>query len=149
MYGGSKPMRVMVIVKGTQASESGAPPDEAILAEMGRFNEELVRAGVLLAGEGLQPSSRGVRVRYSGSEMTVIDGPFTEAKELVAGFWLWQVRSLDEAIAWARRCPNPMPGSEGEIEIRPVMEADDLGESLTPELRDQEARLRGQVAPAS
>jgi hypothetical protein len=149
VYGGSKPMRVMVIVKGTQASESGAPPDEAILAEMGRFNEELVRAGVLLAGEGLQPSSRGVRVRYSGSEMTVIDGPFTEAKELVAGFWLWQVRSLDEAIAWARRCPNPMPGSEGEIEIRPVMEADDLGESLTPELRDQEARLRGQVAPAS
>ncbi len=149
MYGGSKPMRVMVIVKGTQASESGAPPDEAILAEMGRFNEELVRAGVLLAGEGLQPSSRGVRVRYSGSERTVIDGPFTEAKELVAGFWLWQVRSLDEAIAWARRCPNPMPGSEGEIEIRPVMEADDLGESLTPELRDQEARLRGQVAPAS
>ena len=142
-------MRVMVIVKGTQASESGAPPDEAILAEMGRFNEELVRAGVLLAGEGLQPSSRGVRVRYSGSEMTVIDGPFTEAKELVAGFWLWQVRSLDGAIAWARRCPNPMPGSEGEIEIRPVMEADDLGESLTPELRDQEARLRGQVAPAS
>jgi hypothetical protein len=108
-----------------------------------------VRAGVLLAGEGLQPSSRGVRVRYSGSERTVIDGPFTEAKELVAGFWLWQVRSLDEAIAWARRCPNPMPGSEGEIEIRPVMEADDLGESLTPELRDQEARLRGQVAPAS
>lgn len=149
MYGGSKPMRVMVIVKGTQASESGAPPDEAILAEMGRFNEELVRAGVLLAGEGLQPSSRGVRVRYSGSERTVIDGPFTEAKELVAGFWLWQVRSLDEAIAWARRCPNPMPGSEGEIEIRPVMEADDLGESLTPELRDQEARLHGQVAPAS
>ena len=149
MYGGSKPMRVMVIVKGTQASESGAPPDEAILAEMGRFNEELVRAGVLLAGEGLQPSSRGVRVRYSGSERTVIDGPFTEAKELVAGFWLWEVRSLDEAIAWARRCPNPMPGSEGEIEIRPVMEADDLGESLTPELRDQEARLRGQVAPAS
>jgi hypothetical protein len=142
-------MRVMVIVKGTQASESGAPPDEAILAEMGRFNEELVRAGVLLAGEGLQPSSRGVRVRYSGSERTVIDGPFTEAKELVAGFWLWQVRSLDEAIAWARRCPNPMPGSEGEIEIRPVMEAGDLGESLTPELRDQEARLRGQVAPAS
>ena len=142
-------MRVMAIVKGTGASESGALPDEAILTEMGRFNEELVRAGVLLAGEGLQPSSRGVRVRYSGGERTVIDGPFTEAKELVAGFWLWQVRSLDEAIAWARRCPNPMPGSEGEIEIRPVMEADDLGESLTPELRDQEARLHGQVAPAS
>ena len=149
MYGGSKPMRVMVIVKGTQASESGAPPDEAILAEMGRFNEELVRAGVLLAGEGLQPSSRGVRVRYSGSERTVIDGPFTEAKELVAGFWLWQVRSLDEAIAWARRCPNPMPGSEGEIEIRPVMEADDFGDALTPELREGEERLRSQVAPAS
>jgi hypothetical protein len=142
-------MRVMVIVKGTQASESGAPPDEAILAEMGRFNEELVRAGVLLAGEGLQPSSRGVRVRYSGSEMTVIDGPFTEAKELVAGFWLWQVRSLDEAIAWARRCPNPMPGSDAEIEIRPVVEADGFGDALTPELREQEARLRSQVAPAS
>ena len=106
-------------------------------------------AGVLLAGEGLQPSSRGVRVRYSGSERTVIDGPFTEAKELVAGFWLWRVRSLDEAIAWARRCPNPMPGSEGEIEIRPVMEADDFGDALTPELRDREERLRSQVAPAS
>ena len=142
-------MRVMAIVKGTEASESGAPPDEAILAAMGRFNEELARAGVLLAGEGLQPSSRGVRVRYSGSERTVIDGPFTEAKELVAGFWLWQVRSLDEAIAWARRCPNPMPGSDGEIEIRPVMEADDFGDALTPELREGEERLRGQVAPAS
>jgi hypothetical protein len=142
-------MRVMAIVKGTAASESGALPDEAILAEMGRFNEELVKAGVLLAGEGLQPSSRGVRVRFSGAERTVIDGPFAEAKELVAGFWLWQVRSLDEAIAWARRCPNPMPGSEGEIEIRPVMEADDFGEALTPELREREERLRGQVAPAS
>ncbi|MGO9180765.1 MAG: YciI family protein [Candidatus Limnocylindrales bacterium] len=141
-------MRVMVIVKGTDGSEAGALPDEAVLTEMGRFNEELVKAGVLLAGEGLQPSSRGVRVRYSGSERTVIDGPFTEATELVAGFWLWQVRSLDEAIAWARRCPNPMPGSEGEIEIRPVMEADDFGENLTPELREQEDRLRGQIAPA-
>ncbi len=141
-------MRVMVIVKGTNGSEAGALPDEAVLTEMGRFNEELVKAGVLLAGEGLQPSSRGVRVRYSGSERTVIDGPFTEATELVAGFWLWQVRSLDEAIAWARRCPNPMPGSEGEIEIRPVMEADDFGENLTPELREQEDRLRGQIAPA-
>ncbi len=142
-------MRVMVIVKGTEASESGALPDEAILTEMGRFNEDLVKAGVLLAGEGLQPSSRGVRVRFSGAERTVIDGPFTEAKELVAGFWLWQVRSLDEAIAWARRCPNPMPGMEGEIEIRPVFEADDFGAALTPELREQEARLRAQVAPAS
>ena len=142
-------MRVMVIVMGTDASESGALPDEAILTEMGRFNEELARAGVLLAGEGLQPSSRGVRVRFSGSERTVIDGPFTEAKELVAGFWLWQVHSLEEAIAWARRCPNPMPGSEGVIEIRPVMEADDFGENLTPALREQEERLRGRVAPAS
>ena len=142
-------MRVMVIVKGTDASESGAPPDEATLAEMGRFNEELARAGILLAGEGLQPSSRGVRIRFSGTERTVIDGPFTEAKELVAGFWIWQVRSLDEAIAWARRCPNPMPGTEGEIEIRPVMEPDDFGENLTPELREQEERLRAQVAPAS
>ncbi len=141
-------MRVMVIVKGTEASESGALPDEAILTEMGRFNEELARAGVLLAGEGLQPSSRGVRVRYSGSERTVIDGPFTEAKELVAGFWLWQVRSLDEAIAWAKHCPNPMPGSEGVIEIRPVMEADDFGDALAPELRDQEARLPAQATPA-
>ena len=142
-------MRVMVIVKGTEASESGALPDEAILTEMGRFNEDLVKAGVLLAGEGLQPSSRGVRVRFRGAERTVIDGPFTEAKELVAGFWLWQVRSLDEAIAWARRCPNPMPGMEGEIEIRPVFEADDFGAALTPELREQEARLRAQVAPSS
>ena len=141
-------MRVMVIVKGTTASESGALPDEAILTEMGRFNEELATSGVLLAGEGLQPSSRGVRVRYSGSERTVIDGPFTEAKELVAGFWLWQVRSLDEAIAWARRCPNPMPGSEGEIEIRPVMEPDDFGENLTAELREREALLRAQATPA-
>ena len=142
-------MRVMVIVKGSAESESGALPDEAILAAMGRFNEELARAGVLLAGEGLQPSSRGVRVRFSGSERTVIDGPFTEAKELVAGFWLWQVRSLDEAIAWARRCPNPMPGGEGEIEIRPVMEADDFGDELTPELREREGRLRAQFAAAS
>lgn len=141
-------MRVMVIVKGTDASESGALPDEATLTEMGRFNEELTRAGVLLAGEGLQPSSRGVRVRFSGRERTVIDGPFTEAKELVAGFWLWQVRSLDEAIAWAKRCPNPMPGSEGEIEIRPVMEAGDFGENLTPELREREALLRAQATPA-
>jgi len=131
-------MRVMAIVKGTEASESGALPDEAILTEMGRFNEELVRAGVLLAGEGLQPSSRGVRVRYSGGERTVIDGPFTEAKELVAGFWLWQVRSLDEAIAWARRCPNPMPG-DSEIEIRQVIEMADWGE-LTPELQKMKDR---------
>ncbi len=142
-------MRVMVIVKATEASESGTLPDEAILTEMGAFNDALARAGVLLAGEGLQPSSKGVRVRYSGSERTVIDGPFAEAKELVAGFWLWQVRSLDEAIEWARRCPNPMPGMEAEVEIRPVFEPDDLGAGFTPELREQEARLRGPVAPAS
>jgi hypothetical protein len=141
-------MRVMVIVKASPESESGALPDERMLTEMGRFNEELVRAGVLLAGEGLRPSADGVRVRFSGAERTVVDGPFTEAKELVAGFWLWQVRSLDEAVEWARRCPNPMPNG-GELEIRPVMEPDDFGESLTPELREREARLRAQVRPAS
>jgi hypothetical protein len=134
-------MRVMVLVKASDDSESGALPDERLLAEMGRYNEELVRAGVLLAGEGLQPTSRGARVRFSGGTTTVIDGPFAETKELVAGFWLWQVTSLDEAIEWARRCPDPMPGG-GELEIRPVMEPDDFGESLTPELREQEARLR-------
>ena len=134
-------MRVMVIVKASAESEAGAPPDEAMLTEMGRFNADLARAGILLAGEGLQPSAHGVRVRFSGSERTVVDGPFAESKELVAGFWLWQVRSLDEAIGWARRCPNPMPGG-GELEIRPVMEPDDFGESLTPELREQEDRLR-------
>lgn len=134
-------MRVMVIVKASPESESGALPDERILTEMGRYNEELVKAGVLLAGEGLKPSADGIRVRFSGSERTVVDGPFTEAKELVAGFWLWQVRSLDEAVEWARRCPNPMPGG-GELEIRPVMEPDDFGENLTPELREREARLR-------
>ncbi len=137
-------MRVMVIVKASPESESGVLPDERILTEMGRFNEELARAGVLLAGEGLQPTSRGVRVRFAGDERTVVDGPFTETKELVAGFWLWQVRSLDEAIEWARRCPDPMPGG-GELEIRPVMEPDDFGESLTPELREREARLRAQA----
>ncbi len=137
-------MRVMVIVKASPESESGALPDERILTEMGRFNEELARAGVLLAGEGLQPTSRGVRVRFAGDDRTVVDGPFTETKELVAGFWLWQVRSLDEAIEWARRCPDPMPGG-GELEIRPVMEPDDFGESLTPELREREARLRAQA----
>ena len=142
-------MRVMVIVKATEASESGALPDERLLTEMGRFNEELVRAGVLLAGEGLQPSSNGVRVRFSGAERRVIDGPFAEAKELVAGFWLWQVRSIDEAVEWARRCPNPMPGMEAELEIRPVYEAGDFGAEFTPELRGQEARLGAQIGPAS
>ncbi|HYM83938.1 MAG TPA: YciI family protein [Candidatus Dormibacteraeota bacterium] len=141
-------MRVMVLVKSTEASESGALPDEALLTAMGAYNEELVRAGVLLAGEGLRPSSDGVRVRYSGSERTVVDGPFAETKELVAGFWLWQVRSLDEAIEWARRCPNPMP-TDGELEIRPVYEPEDFGESFTPEPREREAELRARPAAAS
>jgi hypothetical protein len=134
-------MRVMVIVKATKESESGVTPSGELLAAMGQYNEQLVKAGVLLAGEGLHPSSRGVRVRLSGDERTVVDGPFTETKELVAGFWLLQVRSMQEAIEWVRRCPNPMP-SESEIEIRPCFEPDDFGEALTPELRAQEERLR-------
>ena len=134
-------MRFMVIVKATKDSEAGVMPSQQRLAEMGRYNEELVKAGVLLAGEGLHPSSRGVRVRFSGKERTVIDGPFAETKELVAGFWLLQVRSKEEAIEWVRRCPNPFDG-ESEIEIRQVFEADDFGEALTPELRAQEERLR-------
>jgi hypothetical protein len=134
-------MRFMVMVKATKESEAGVMPSQQRLAEMGRYNEELVKAGVLLAGEGLHPSSRGVRVRFSGKERTVIDGPFAETKELVAGFWLLQVRSKEEAIEWVRRCPNPFEG-ESEIEIREVFEADDFGEALTPELRAQEERLR-------
>jgi hypothetical protein len=142
-------MRVMVIVKASEASEAGTMPDTERLAAMGAFNEELVKAGVMLAGEGLHPSSRGVRVRYSGPQRTVVDGPFAETRELVAGFWLWQVRSMDEAIEWARRCPNPHPG-DSEIEIRPVFEADDFGPALTPELRAQEDRLRaGAQAPTT
>lgn len=141
-------MRVMVIVKATPDSEAGTLPSTELLAAMGRYNEELVRAGVLLAGEGLKSSSAGVRVVFSGSDRTIVDGPFTETKELVAGFWLWQVRSLDEAIEWARRCPSPMPGG-GELEIRPVMEADDFGDDLTPELREAEERLRAESAGAS
>ena len=134
-------MRFMVMVKATKDSEAGVMPSQQRLAEMGRYNEELVKAGVLLAGEGLHPSSRGVRVRFSGKERTVIDGPFAETKELVAGFWLLQVRSKEEVIEWVRRCPNPFDG-ESEIEIRQVFEADDFGEALTPELRAQEERLR-------
>ena len=141
-------MRVLVIVKASPESEAGGPPDEQMLTEMGRFNEELVRAGVMLAAEGLKPSSDGVRVRFSGTERTVVDGPFTETKELVAGFWLWQVRSMAEAVEWARRCPNPMPGG-GELEIRPVWEDDELAEVMTPELREQEARLRAATGQAS
>jgi len=138
-------MRVMVMVKASRSSEAGAMPDEQMLAAMGRFNEELVKAGVMLAGEGLHPSSKGVRVRFAGDKRTVSDGPFAETKELVAGFWLWQVRSMEEAIEWARRCPNPMP-EESDIEIRPVFEAEDFGAEFTPELREQEERLRAEIA---
>lgn len=137
-------MRVMVIVKATKDSEAGAMPSGELLAAMSRFNEELVQAGVMLAGEGLAPSAKGKRVRFSGAQRTVIDGPFAETKELIAGFWLWQVESMDEAVEWVKRCPNPMPG-ESEIEIRPVLEAEDFGEQFTPELRAQEQRLREQV----
>ena len=138
-------MRVMVMVKASRDSEAGVMPDEKLLAAMGAYNEELVKAGVMLAGEGLHPSSKGVRMRFSGSTRTVRDGPFTEAKELVAGFWLWQVRSMDEAVEWLRRCPNPHY-EDCELEIRPVFEADDFGEAFTPELQAQEQRLREQVA---
>jgi hypothetical protein len=137
-------MRVMVMVKATGDSEAGAMPSEELLTAMGAFNEELVKAGVMLAGEGLHPSAKGKRVRFSGHQRTVIDGPFAETKELVAGFWLWQVKSMEEAIEWVRRCPNPMP-TDSEIEIRPVFEADDFGAEFTPELRAQEDRLRAQA----
>jgi hypothetical protein len=137
-------MRVMVMVKATPESEAGQMPGTELLAAMGQFNEELVKAGVMLAGEGLHPSSKGARVRFSGKSRTVVDGPFAETKELVAGFWLWQVRSMDEAIEWVRRCPNPMM-SDSEIEIRRVFEAEDFGEAFTPELREQEDRLRERV----
>lgn len=137
-------MRVMVMVKATGDSEAGAMPGEELLTAMGAFNEELVKAGVMLAGEGLHPSAKGKRVRFSGRQRMVIDGPFAETKELVAGFWLWQVKSMEEAIEWVRRCPNPMP-TDSEIEIRPVFEADDFGAEFTPELRAQEDRLRAQA----
>src|SRR5579859_4843705 len=130
-------MRFMVLVKATAESEAGVLPDEALLAAMGKYNEDLVKAGVMLAGEGLQPSSKGARVRFSGATRTVIDGPFAETKELVAGFWLWQVKSKEEAIEWVKRCPNPMNGPS-EIEIRQVFEAPDFGEAFTPELREAE-----------
>ncbi len=141
-------MRFMVIVKATQDSEAGILPSEKLLSDMGKFNEELVKAGIMLAGEGLQPSSKGARVRFSGTKRTVTDGPFAETKELVAGFWLWQVKSKEEAIEWVKRCPNPMPG-ESEIEIRQVFEAEDFGAEFTPELREQEERLRKRVEERS
>jgi hypothetical protein len=138
-------MRFMIIVKATKDSEAGVMPSEQLLTEMGKFNEELVNAGVMLAGEGLQPSSKGARVRFSGSTRTVIDGPFAETKEVIAGYWLWQVKSKEEAIEWVKRYPNPMPG-ESEIEIRQVFEAEDFGAEFTPELRKQEERLRTEAA---
>jgi hypothetical protein len=138
-------MRFMVMVKATQDSEAGAMPSEQLLTEMGKYNEDLVKAGVMLAGEGLHPSSRGVRVRFSGARRTVIDGPFAETKELIAGYWLWRVQSLEEAIEWVKRCPNPMPG-DSEIEIRQVFEAEDFGAEFTPELREQEQRVWEQAA---
>lgn len=139
-------MRVMVIVKATKTSEAGVMPTTEALAAMGKYNEELVKAGVMLAGEGLHPSRKGKRVRFAGGKQSVIDGPFAETKELIAGYWLWQVKSMDEALEWVRRCPDPMPGEESEIEIRPVFEADDFGAELTPELREQEDRLRAEAA---
>ena len=141
-------MRVMVMVKASPESEAGVMPTEQELATMGAFNEELVKAGVILAGDGLHPSAKGARVRFSGASRTVIDGPFAETKELVAGYWLWQVRSMDEAIEWVKRCPNPML-TDSEIEIRPVFEAEDFGAAFTPELREQEDRLRALMQAGS
>ena len=138
-------MRVMVIVKATKNSEQGIMPSEELMLAMGKFNEELVKAGVLLAGDGLHPSSRAKRVRFSGGKKTVIDGPFAETKELVSGYWIWQVRSMDEALEWVRRCPDPMPGEESELEVRPIFEAEDFGASYTDEVRAQEDRIRAQV----
>ena len=138
-------MRFMIIVKASQDSEAGKMPDQNLLEAMGRYNEELVKAGIMQAGEGLHPSSKGVRVRFSGDSRTVVDGPFAETQSLVAGFWIWKVKSRQEAIDWVKRCPNPTPGTESEIEIRQIFEAEDFGESLTPELREQEQRLREQT----
>jgi hypothetical protein len=138
-------MRVMVIVKASKNSEAGVMPSEQLLSEMGKFNEELVKAGVMLAGDGLHPSSRGKRVRFVNGEKTVVDGPFTEAKELIAGYWIWQVKSIEDAVQWARRCPAPMPGEEGELEIRPVFEAEDFGKEYTPELRARDEKLRTEI----
>lgn len=137
-------MRFMIIIKASQDSEAGVMPSQELLTAMGNYNEELAKAGIILAGEGLHPSSKGTRVRFSGDKRTVIDGPFAETKELIAGFWLWKVKSKEEAIEWVKRCPNPMPGTEPEIEIRQVFEMEDFGAELTPELREQEERVFGQ-----
>lgn len=139
-------MRFIVFVKATKNSEAGVMPSQELLSAMMKYNEELVKAGVMLGGEGLHPSSKGVRVKFAGSQRIVTDGPFAETNEIVAGYWLWQCKSKAEAIEWVKRCPNPMPGEESEIEIRPLFEADDFGAELTPELREQEERLRAQVA---
>src|ERR1700704_5892593 len=137
-------MKVMVLVKASKDSEAGVMPSTQLLSDMGKFNEELVKAGIMLAGEGLKPSSQGVRVRFSGKNRTVIDGPFAETKELVAGYWIWQVKSMDEAIAWLKRCPCPMK-EESDVEIRPIFSAEDFGEAFTPELQKQEERLRAEI----
>jgi hypothetical protein len=139
-------MRFMVIVKATKDSEAGVMPNEQLLAAMGKYNEELVKAGIMQAGEGLHPSSRGKRIHFAGDKRTVIDGPFAETKELIAGFWLWQCKSMDEAVEWVKRCPNPMPNEESDIEIRQIFEAEDFGAEFTPELREQEERLRAEMA---
>ena len=138
-------MKVMVIVKATKNSEAGVMPSEQLLSAMGKYNEQLVNAGVMLAGDGLKPSGLGKRIKFSGGKRTVVDGPFAETKELIAGYWIWQVRSMEEAVEWARRCPDPMPGEDAELEIRPVFEAEDFGAEYTPELRAQEEKLRAEV----
>ena len=138
-------MKVMVIVKATKNSEAGVMPSEKLLGDMGAYNEQLVKAGIMQAGEGLHPSVKGKRIQFSGSTRTVVDGPFAETKELIAGFWIWKVKSMEEAVSWARRCPDPMPGEDAELEIRPIFEAEDFGEEFTPELRAQEERLRVEI----
>jgi hypothetical protein len=138
-------MRVMVMIKATKHSEAGVLPSEKLLADMGKFNEELVRAGVMLAGDGLTPSQRGKRVRFTGGRRVIVDGPFAEGNQLVAGYWIWQVRSMDEALEWARRCPEPMPGEEAELELRPLYEMEDFGAASTPELRARDERLRSEL----
>ena len=138
-------MKVMVIVKATKNSEAGVMPSEKLLSDMGKYNEELVRAGIMQAGEGLHPSVKGKRIQFSGTRRTVVDGPFPETKELIAGFWMWKVKSMEEAVSWARRCPDPMPGEDAELEIRPVFEAEDFGAEFTPELRAKEDQLRAEI----
>ena len=138
-------MRFMILVKATKDSEAGIMPDQKLLADMGKFNEELVKAGVMLDGEGLHPSSKGARVRFSDGKRTVIDGPFPETKELIAGYWIWRVKSKEEAIEWVKKCPNPMPNVESEIEIRQIFEAEDFGAEFTPEVREQEAKVRAEA----